>query len=273
MDVETDVTSGSGERIAAAPPPMGEGSQLAYNSPLSKERVAGWVDRISTSQARTVVDAGCGWGTLLIDIVAATPRIHGTGIDVHGPDVRRGQREAARRNVADRVTLIEGDAAEHMIDADVVINIGAYDAFGTIPEALRVLHDRVAPGGLVIFGAEYWEQPPTEEQLDAMWPGTTLDDCTDLPGMVDHAVRAGFRPLRVETATPSEWEEFECGQSAAREEWLVSHPNHPDVPSMARELDEARSIWLRGHRNVMGLAYLTLLPVITSETGRARGPQ
>lgn len=265
MDAESEANKESGGRIAAAPPPAGDGSQLTYNSPLSSERVARWVAEISSAQPATVLDVGCGWSTLLLDILAATPRACGTGVDEHGPDILRAQKDAARRGLSDRVTLIEGDVVDHMSRADVVINIGAFHAFGTTAEALRILHDRVEQGGMVIFGAEYWEHPPTDEELDGMWEGTTADHCTDLAGLVTQAGQAGFRPLRVETATRQEWEEFECGHLAPREAWLVAHPNHPDVPQVAADLDQARSIWLRGHRDVMGFAYLILLPMIRSE--------
>ncbi|MGO1972676.1 MAG: SAM-dependent methyltransferase [Propionibacteriaceae bacterium] len=264
MDVESEDSKESGGRIAAAPPPGGDGSRLTYNSPLSSDRVAQWVAEIASAQPATVSDVGCGWATLLLDILAATPRARGTGIDEHGPDILRAQNDAARRGLSDRVTLIEGDVVDHATRADVVINIGAFHAFGTTAEALRILHDRVEQGGVVIFGAEYWEHPPTDEELDGMWEGTTAGDCTDLAGLVDQSVRAGFRLLRVETATRGEWEEFESGHLAPREAWLVAHPNHPDVPQVAAELDQARSIWLRGHRDVMGFAYLTLLPMIKS---------
>lgn len=266
MNAESEGSVEPEGRIAAAPPPVGDGAQLTYNSPLSSDRAARWVAEISSAQPATVIDVGCGWATLLLDILAATPRAYGTGIDEHGPDILRAQKDAARRGLSDRATLIEGDVVDHTSRADVVINIGAFHAFGTTAEALRILHDRVEQGGMVIFGAEYWEHPPTDEELDGMWEGTTADDCTDLAGLVNQAVKAGFRPLRVETATRGEWEEFECGHLAPREAWLVAHPNHPDVPQVAADLDQARSIWLRGHRDVMGLAYLILLPMIMSES-------
>ena len=41
------------------------------------------------------------------------------------------------------------------------------------------------------------------------------------------------------------------------EEWLATH----DDPQARARADEHRSCWLRGYRGVMGLAYLTLVPV------------
>ena len=60
------------------------------------------------------------------------------------------------------------------------------------------------------------------------------------------------------TATQGEWEEFESGLAVDVEEWLLTHADHPEADKVRTRRDKQRSIWLRGHRGVMGFAYLTL---------------
>jgi hypothetical protein len=91
-----------------------------------------------------------------------------------------------------------------------------------------------------------------------MWEGTTRDEFLSIADLVDVAVAAGFRPLRIETATRGEWEEFESGYAAGPEAWLLANGNHPDADEVRAKLDAHRSIWLRGHRDALGFAYLTL---------------
>jgi hypothetical protein len=91
-----------------------------------------------------------------------------------------------------------------------------------------------------------------------MWPGTTVGECLYLPDLVEAALAAGYRPLRVETATRAEWEEFESGYAADAEEWLLANPGHAEAADLRAKLDEHLSIWLRGTRDVLGFAYLTL---------------
>ncbi|MBB5868252.1 SAM-dependent methyltransferase [Allocatelliglobosispora scoriae] len=243
--------------MADAPRP-GTGRHLAFMSPLSGERA----DRLAADLARrrpgTVLDLGCGWGELLLRILALAPGARGTGVDEHEHDVTRGRANAAERGLAERATFVHGPAKEHLSSADVVISVGAYHALGSITEALRELRALLHPGGRLLFAAEFWEQPPTAARLALMWPGMTADDCTDLAGLVDAAIAAGFRPLRIETATRGEWEEFESGLAADREEWLIGNPDHPEAAEIRAALDSQRSIWLRGHRDLMGFAYLTL---------------
>lgn len=227
---------------------------------MSAERADRLAAYLATRKPATLLDLGCGWGELLLRTLAATPGAHGIGIDTHGPDLARGRDNAAARGLADRVTFTEGQAAEHSGGADIVLSVGSYQAFGTIPDALRALHPLVNPGGRLLFATEIWQHTPTAEQLANMWPGISVDDCTDLPGLVDQATTAGFRPLRIETATRSEWEQFESGFTAELEEWLLANPEHPDADTVRAKADAHRAFWLRGHRDVMGFAYLTLGP-------------
>ena len=240
--------------------PSGFGSyaRLGYHGPLSVERADRLATELAAADPETVADYGCGWGELLLRVLEAAPRAHGVGVDIRGPDIARGRENAAQRGLADRAAFIEGSAADHASKADAVINCGAYQAFGTIPQAFKALRALVNPGGRVLFGAEIWDRTPTERQLAAMWPGTTLDTCLYLPDVVDAAVAEGFRPLRIQTATRDEWEEFESGLAAGAEEWLLANQDHPEAGQVRDRLDAHLSIWLRGHYDVMGFAYLTL---------------
>ncbi|HSZ39005.1 MAG TPA: class I SAM-dependent methyltransferase [Trebonia sp.] len=233
-------------------------ARLTFHGPLSAERADRLAVGLAAAGPADVVDYGCGWGEFLLRVLDAAPGARGVGIDANGPEIARGRESAEKRDLSARVSFIEGQAKDHARPADVVINCGAYQAFGTIPEALKALRPLVRPGGLLMFGAEIWDRTPTGEQLANMWPGISADDCLSLPGLVDAATAEGFRPLSVQTATRGEWEEFESGLAAADEEWLLANGNHPEAVQVRDRLDRQRSIWLRGHRDVMGFAYLTL---------------
>lgn len=148
------------------------------NAPLSAERA----DRLSIELAgaahRTVIDLGCGWGELLLRILALQPDARGIGVETHGPDIARAQDNASARGLSERVEFIEGAAVENLSAADVVINIRAFQAFGNVRDALGALRPLVKPGGRLLFGTEYWEHPPTAVQLANIWPGIAAEDNT-----------------------------------------------------------------------------------------------
>lgn len=240
------------------PSGFGSRTRLTFHGPLSAEHADRLAADLAASRPANVVDYGCGWGELLLRVLEAAPEANGVGIDIHGPEIARGRENAEKRGLSGRVSFIEGPAADHASVADVVISCGAYQAFGTVHEALRALRALVRPAGLLLFGAEIWDRTPTDVQLANMWPGMTAGDCLYLPDLVDAATAEGFRPLCIQTATRGEWEEFESGLAAGAEEWLLANGDHPEAGQARAKLDRHRSIWLRGHRDVMGFAYLTL---------------
>jgi SAM-dependent methyltransferase len=252
--------------LSLAPPPVGAGGSLNFNSPLSATRAAGLVRPLgavlhaSESDPPRVLDVGCGWGQLLLDILSVTDHAEGMGVDTFEPDIERARTSADRRGLGDRTEFEARKARTDEVRADVVLNIGAFQAFGSITEALGVLRELVRPGGRVLFGCEYWEHVPSAAELTAMWEDTTAQDAPLLADLVDHALAAGFRLDDLQTVTAREWEEFECGHMRDRELWLAAHPSHPEAQAVRAQLDSQRSIWLRGYRGVMGFAYVTLVP-------------
>jgi cyclopropane fatty-acyl-phospholipid synthase-like methyltransferase len=240
------------------PSGFGSGRRLTFHSPLSDERADRLVAGLAAQQPATVTDFGCGWGELLLRVLQGAPQARGTGVDLKGADLERARRNAAERGLADRVTFFEGQATEHLRPADLVISSGAYQAFGTVADALAAIAPVVNPGGRLLFACEIWECTPTAEQLASMWSGITIEDCLYLPDLVDQAVAAGFRPLGIEMATRDEWDRFESGYAAGAEEWLLANGDHQEAGAVRARLDEHLAIWLRGSREVMGYAYLTL---------------
>ncbi|MFD0568053.1 SAM-dependent methyltransferase [Kitasatospora gansuensis] len=248
------------------PSGFGAARRLTFHVPLSTTRADRLVAELASRKA-SVTDFGCGWGELLLRVLDAAPQAHGIGVELHGPDVERARGNAAGRGLAHRATFVEGDAREHLSPADLVISSGAYQAFGSIPDALQALRPLVNPGGRLLFSCEIWERTPTAEELTNLWPGSTVDTCLHLPDLVDQAVAAGFRPLGIETSTRGEWDSFESGFAADAEEWLLANSNHPEADAERARLDAHRTTWLRGSREVVGFAFLTLgVPTDTPRT-------
>ncbi|MFD5751049.1 SAM-dependent methyltransferase [Streptomyces sp. NPDC127033] len=248
---------------SSSPPPLH--AHLDFNSPLSPARAARLVERLAGSGPSTVLDLGCGWGELLLRLLAAAPGAVGTGVDMNGELLARGRVNAGARGLADRVAFVEGAVADFAPGrGDVVLCVGASHTFGDAAPpahtevALRALRERVDTGGRVLFGEGFWQRPPTDGELAAMWPDASADEQTDLATLVGLADAAGFRPLWIETASLDEWEHFESGYLAGKEEWLAANGAHPDAGSVRAAADAHRAMWL-GYRGILGFAYLTLV--------------
>ncbi|NJQ02273.1 SAM-dependent methyltransferase [Streptomyces zingiberis] len=250
---------------SALPPRL---TRLTFHGPLSEARAGRLVERLTRHEPATVLDIGCGWGELLLRVLAAAPAATGTGLDVNAGDLARGRENALRRGLDGRVEFAEESAAGTARGpAGLVLCVGSGHALleegatgDAAAVALRALRRLVSPGGRVLFGEGFWQRTPSEGELAALWPGATAADHHDLPGLVDAALDAGFRPEWIETANEDEWEEFESGYRADREVWLAAHPGHPSAAETRERLDRQRTSWLAGYRGLLGMAYLTLVP-------------
>ena len=243
-------------------------TRLTFHGPLSEARAARLVSRLARTSPATVLDLGCGWGELLLRILDAVPGAVGTGIDLSRADLDRGQGNAATRGLADRVAFIEESAVGTARGpADLVLCVGYSHVLSDAKpprhtvDALHALRRLVNPGGRVLLGEGFWEHPPSPAEVAAMWPGMTARDHYDLAGLVDLAISAGFRPEWIETADLDEWDDFESGVGADVEGWLAAHQGHPQAAAIRQRADDRLSIWLRGSRGRLGLAYLTLIPL------------
>ncbi|WDF39701.1 class I SAM-dependent methyltransferase [Streptomyces sp. T12] len=241
-------------------------TRLTFHGPLSETRANNLVQRLTRTNPTTVLDIGCGWGELMLRVLAAAPQAQGTGIDVNAEDLARGRREAETRGLAHRAAFVEESAAgTSRGPADLVLCVGASQALSAAEppehttEALRALRRLVADGGRVLLGEGFWERTPTPAELSGMWPGAAATDHYDLATLLDLAVAAGFRPEWTETANLDEWEEFESAYQADVETWLAEHPEHSLAAETRERLDRHRAQWM-SYRGVLGLAYLTLVP-------------
>ncbi|WP_033239756.1 SAM-dependent methyltransferase [Streptomyces albidoflavus] len=254
---------GSPDAVPGPPRPRA----LTFHGPLGEGRAAELTARLAAHRPATVLDIGCGWGELMLRVLAAVPGATGTGLDVDEEDLARGRALAAGRGLAGRVEfLAESATGTRRGPAYLVLCLGASQALTgaapprLVPEALGELRRLVQPGGRVLLGEGFWERPPSPGELAGMWPDAAASDHPSLAELVDEAVAAGFRPARIETATRAEWEEFESGYREDVEVWLAAHPGHPEAAAVRERTDRQRAAWLNGYRNVLGIAYLTLVP-------------
>ncbi|MFI6855524.1 SAM-dependent methyltransferase [Streptomyces sp. NPDC050416] len=237
-------------------------TRLTFHGPLSETRADALVQRLTRHIPTTVLDIGCGWGELMLRILAATPDATGTGIDINTEDLDRGRKAAEARGLTTRVLFLEESATGTPHGpADLVLCVGASQALGSrLPQALAELRRLVTDHGRVLLGEGFWQRTPTEAELTRMWPEAKATDHPDLATLVALAVDAGFRPEWTETASLDEWEEFESAYLADTEVWLARHPGHPQAAETRERADRHRAAWLT-YRGVLGLAYLTLVPV------------
>ncbi len=228
---------------------------LNFNNPISESTADELVRRLAWSDPVEILDVGCGWGEMLLRLLAACPQATGHGIDHDRALLERGEANAAHRSLNDRVRFsLDITAAE---PADLVLNLGAEHVFGDLDDALEALWHLVRPGRLLLFSYQFWQQPPDPATEAMIGPLPTLAE------LVETAASKGWRPLGLTVASPEAWDQFEFGFLADWEQVVMAGSGGRDEagPSAATEAKDAADEWRQAfmaRRGALGAAFLTL---------------
>lgn len=212
---------------------------MTFNTPMSEGRASGLVSVLSG--AASFLDLGCGWGELLLRLVAASPSATGVGLDLDAPSLERGRRLAAERGLASRVRFEAEDVTKTEARGRVVVCIGASFAWGAAPAALAGLHARVEPGGRLLYGDAFWDAKPSPEAH------ALFGDLPDLDALVEMVSLAGFAVESTEPATLEEWDAFQAASLVG-----VDASSRPDAPAFG----ESRRHDYDQYRGALGFAYV-----------------
>jgi cyclopropane fatty-acyl-phospholipid synthase-like methyltransferase len=228
---------------------------MRWNTPLSEAHAELLLTRLELPTCRSLLDLGCGWGELLIRAVAATgdAAVTGVGVDNYAPDLTRGRRAAAERELGSRVTFVEASAVGWSEPADRVLCIGASHAWGGSQAALAALTEQVNPGGLLLFGDGFWEREPSETAVEIFG-----EEVVPLGDLVRLAHSAGWRVVHMSQADQLEWDDFETTWRLGRHRWLAEHPDAPGSSKLREELERGVLTYLDVYRGVLGYCYLVL---------------
>ena len=260
-------------------------ARMRWNTPLSVEHAGLLMDRLDLRPGLRIADLGCGWGELLLQVVAragaggdgaagdaGTSGVDGTagedgaagtrdgaggttgiGVDADVAMLGRARRLAQERGLDRHVTFTEGDAAGWPETADRVLCIGAAHAFGDTGRALATLAGTVPPGGRLLYGDGYWQRPPSAAATEMLG-----DNILTLPQMLAAARSAGWRVIHLSTTDQREWDDFESSYRAGRQEWLIGHGGDPRAAELRDRLDNSERQYVEVYRQVLDFAYLVL---------------
>jgi SAM-dependent methyltransferase len=242
---------------------------LTFLAPLSESRAARLVAFLSEDQPATVLDVGCGWGELLLRVLAAAPSARGLGVDLDEEALAGARSRAAARELADRATFEARDARQVTGSFEAVTCIGASQIWGPDVEeaqpmdyaaALTALRGLLPRGGRLVYGEGIWSSPPTPAAIAPL--AGREDEYVALGALVALAETHGFAVLAVHEADLDEWDAFESGFTAGPARWLAEHDaDHPDAEDVRGRAARQHAAYFGGYRGVLGLAYLHLVAV------------
>lgn len=222
---------------------------MRWNSPLSEQHADSLLDHLDLSNAKSLVDIGCGWGELLLR-AAAKHALQTTGIDNDAVALSRGRKAAAERSLD--TDFIQNTAEEWKGTADRAMCIGSSHALGGVQSMLSRLAE-VVPHGKVLIGDGFWEKEPSKEAVDML--GDNISRLTDLVRMCRDA---GWQVLHLSVADQREWDEFESSHRRGLREWILKNPQDSRVAEIQQQLAEREDGYLGVYRGMLGFAFLVI---------------
>ncbi len=207
-----------------------------------------------------VLDLACGKGEMLCRW-AEWFGSSGVGVDLSHVFAAAARARAAELGVGDRVTIVQGDAAEYVPEPgayDVASCLGATWIGGGLAGTIALLRPAVRPGGLILVGEPYWIEAPPAAGLAAF--GFAEGEYVSLEGTFDRLDAAGVDLLEMVLATPETWDRYEASQWLTVADWLAANPGDPDHDAMRRFLAAGRRTYLAWGRRYLGWGVFVTRP-------------
>lgn len=204
------------------------------------------------------LDLACGKAEMLCQW-ARRWGIHGTGVDISSVFLNAARARATEMDVADWVTLVEGDAGSYLAEAkgyDVVSCIGATWIGGGLVGTLKLMLPALKDGGLLLVGEPFWIDPPPEAAYESS--GIGKDDFTSLVGTLDRIESAGCELVEMVLADQNSWDRYVAGQWWTVDQWLRDNPNDPDAAMMREGNAASKRDYLAYGRRYLGWGVFVL---------------
>jgi SAM-dependent methyltransferase len=228
--------------------------------PFDDVKLATLGNAIGLRADQTVLDLACGKGELLCTW-ARDHGISGVGVDLSTVFTAAARERAEELGVADRVSIIHGDASSYVAESpvDVACCIGASWIGDTVEGTLGLLGQSLRPGGLILLGEPYWRrEPPDDETVEASG-APSLDRFRSLPGLVEHVHDLGYDVVEMVLADQDTWDRYVAAQWMNTRRWLDANPDDELAAEMRDDLTRSQLDYTRYGREHLGWGVFALL--------------
>ena len=209
---------------------------LAICNALSMDRLAATVQRANLSPDAPIMDIGCAYGEVSIHLARAfDARVTAVELDPVMAEGAEARIRAAGLSEQISVRREPSAAALAALPAfDLILAIGTTEPAGKglrePAEVFAALAEHLTPGGALLWGDLFWKQEPPAPLRQLVETGGYYVTHDALQAA---AREAGLTVVSAEISDEAEWAVYRTAMETAITDWLDTHPDHADAPSVA----------------------------------------
>lgn len=192
---------------------------LTICNPMSSEQLDETIDALQLSSSDRVLDAGCGYGELLIRAAEAAD-VSGIGVDLSPWMLTTAADRMNQRAHDAEIRWILGEA-QHFVPvapADVAVCIGAEWVWHDINGTIRALGERIAPEGRVVVGGGRRHHAATQHQVEQRG---RIESIEEVEAMF---IKQGFSIHHRIDPDDAGWDAYLADTKHAAQAWASQHP-------------------------------------------------
>jgi SAM-dependent methyltransferase len=239
--------------------PIRESSHRILN-PFDDRKLALLGEVVGLTGGQRILDLACGKGELL----CTWARDHGTsgvGVDMSADYTAAARRRADELGVAERVTIVHGDAAGYVSESPVDVGscIGATWIGDGVAGTVQLLRRSVKPGGLALIGEPYWRREPPDDDAVTRSGAPFRELFLSLADLVEQFQDLGNDVVEMVLADQDSWDRYVAAQWMNTRRWLEANPGDELAAEMRDDLTQSQLDYTRYGREYLGWGVFALL--------------
>jgi SAM-dependent methyltransferase len=229
-------------------------------NPFTDEKLGLLGELCELDRGTTQLDLACGKGEMLCQW-AKRHGITGVGVDISTVFLDAARARSRQLEVADRLTFIQGEAAQHLRDCtdrfDVVSCIGATWIGGGLVGSLELMKPALRnSSSLMLVGEPFWLEPPPEEAYVPL--SGARETFSSLEGTLERFEAAELELVEMVLADHDSWDRYSATQWKTVSDWLREHPDDPDASRLRDWTSTSRTQYMTYGRRYLGWGVFVL---------------
>ncbi|MEN5170101.1 methyltransferase domain-containing protein [Brevundimonas pondensis] len=209
---------------------------LAVCNALSMARLEATVRRAGLKAEARVLDIGCAYGEVSIHL-ARTFDARLTAVELDPVMAAGAEARIQTAGLSERIEVRRETSTMTLATLpafDLILAIGSTEPAGKglrdPADVFAALTEHLTPGGALLWGDLFWKQEPPAPLRQLVETGGYYVTHDALQAA---AREAGLTVVSAEISDEAEWAVYRTAMETAITDWLDTHPDHADAPSVA----------------------------------------